>query len=104
MAINLDQMILKILQCNSSYYSLIEGIVAYKNKEMQNSWECFSKHAELGNLIAIYWKGVYVLDIKKNKKLANQLFQKAADRGHAKAQVRYAISLSDDDVILIIRK
>ncbi|CAG8644172.1 3755_t:CDS:1, partial [Funneliformis caledonium] len=53
---------------------------------MQKAWECFSKRAELDNLSAIYWKGVYVLDIEKNEKLANQLFQDAADRGHAKAQ------------------
>ncbi|KAF0528700.1 kinase-like protein [Gigaspora margarita] len=76
-----------------------EGVRAHKEHNRQKAWECFRKHADLDNPTAIYWKGYYYLEgyvVEKNQELANKLFKIAADKGDARAQVRYALSLTND--------
>lgn len=61
----------------------------------EKAWNCFCDNAEMGNSIAKYWKGLYLLEghISKDLKKAIQLFKEAADDNFPLAQLRYAFTL-----------
>ncbi|CAG8548318.1 1758_t:CDS:2 [Gigaspora margarita] len=76
-----------------------DGIKEHKAKNYKVSWECFVGHADLGNNVAKYWKGYYLLtglNGQKNPEAALRLFKEAADNGVADAQLRYAFALIEN--------
>lgn len=82
-----------------SRITIQEGIIAHKNKNMELAWECFNYHANLGNILAKYWKGYYLWEgycCEKDKLEAAKLFKEAADDGIPEAQLRYAFTLTEN--------
>ncbi|CAG8833965.1 40103_t:CDS:2, partial [Gigaspora margarita] len=76
-----------------------DGIKAHKAKGYKKAWECFKGHAKLGNNMAKYWQGYYLLNgtgIKKDHIGALRLFKEAADAGVPDAQLRYAFALLEN--------
>ncbi|CAG8722074.1 6503_t:CDS:2, partial [Acaulospora morrowiae] len=72
---------------------LEEGIKAHKLKDFSTALSVFKIHAELGDPVAKYWKGVYLLEGyagEKNIPKAIELFKEAADENNSNAQLRYA--------------
>ncbi|KAF0426246.1 kinase-like protein [Gigaspora margarita] len=80
-----------------------DGIKAHKAKEYKKAWECFEGHAKLGNNMAKYWQGYYLLNgtgVKKDHTEALRLFKEAADAGVPDAQLRYAFALLENKINL----
>ncbi|KAF0429940.1 kinase-like protein [Gigaspora margarita] len=76
-----------------------DGIKAHKAKGYKKAWECFKGHAKLGNNMAKYWQGYYLLNgkgVKKDHIGALRLFKEAADAGVPDAQLRYAFALLEN--------
>ncbi|CAG8719977.1 11916_t:CDS:2 [Rhizophagus irregularis] len=72
------------------------GLEAHKDGNYKKAWDIFETNADVGDMLAKYWKGYYYLVgiyINKNKSKAMKLFKKAADAGNADAQLRYAFCL-----------
>ncbi|GBB84100.1 hypothetical protein RclHR1_10730003 [Rhizophagus clarus] len=77
-----------------------EGLQAHKEGNYEKAWECFEANSNVGDILAIYWKGYYYLEgkhVTKNKSKAMELFKRAADAGNADAQLRYAFCLIDKE-------
>ncbi|CAG8763054.1 9664_t:CDS:2 [Acaulospora morrowiae] len=85
-----------------------EGIKLHQSNDPQKrivAWECFITYDFLGNSLATYWKGYYLLegyytdkqrteDQKNNDRdRAKELFKIAADKGIINAQFYYAVCL-----------
>ncbi|CAG8677249.1 17695_t:CDS:2, partial [Gigaspora margarita] len=85
----------------SSIPSLEDGIKAHNKKNIDLAWECFSIHADLGDFIAKYWKGLYLKEgyykNEKNLTEAIKLFKEAADENVPEAQLHYALEMKDID-------
>ncbi|KAF0495991.1 kinase-like protein [Gigaspora margarita] len=79
---------------------LKEGIDMHKKKEYKSSWECFKQNAELGDPLAKFWIGYYLLygyHGEKDPIMARNYFKESADESnHAESQCRYAVSLLGD--------
>ncbi|RGB37275.1 kinase-like domain-containing protein [Rhizophagus diaphanus] len=76
--------------------SLEDGISAHRIGDREKAFECFEKHAEMGNNVAKYWLGYYYWEgrvVDKNLDKAVELFKEAADEGNPDAQLRYAFAL-----------
>lgn len=87
-----------------------DGILAHRNQNYKEAWECFNDHADLGYSLAKYWKGYYLekgFHVEKNEKEALEWIRQAADEGVPDAQFRYAIGLvtsvksSENDQIIL---
>ena len=81
---------------NSLINTIEDGIKAHKNNERLKAWHCFNYHANLGSMLAKYWKGYYLWEgyqCEKNEMEAAKLFKEAADDGVPDAQLRYAFTL-----------
>jgi TPR repeat protein len=79
------------------------NIKAMKTRSEQDykiCWECFNKHANIGNKTAMYWKGRYLWEgfVVKDQIEAKKLFKIAADAGIPEAQLEYAFAFDSDDL------
>jgi serine/threonine protein kinase len=75
-----------------------EGLQADKERNYEKAWKCFEQHANIGNMLAKYWKGFYYSQgyyVEKDQIKAKELFKEAADAEIPEAQVRYAFCLLD---------
>lgn len=43
-----------------SIITIEEGISAHIDHDRESAWRCFNYHADLGNMLAKYWKGYYL--------------------------------------------
>jgi len=80
--------------------SLEEGIKAHGSGNRKKAWACFKVHADLGDPNAMYWKGYYLLKGYggvKDEKEARELLKIAADEGITDAQLRYAITMPENE-------
>ncbi|CAG8532311.1 5460_t:CDS:2 [Acaulospora morrowiae] len=79
--------------------TLDEGIELHMKRDDESrkkAWECFSKHADLGNPKAKYWKGYYLWQgycVEKDMVKAQMLFKESADEGIVDGQLRYAFAI-----------
>ncbi|CAB4492588.1 kinase-like protein [Rhizophagus irregularis] len=79
---------------------LKDGLIAHRYGNYKSSWDIFAAHADVGDILAMHWKGYYYLQgiyIVKNKPKAMKLFKKAADAGNSDAQLRYAFCFYDKE-------
>ncbi|GET02864.1 kinase-like domain-containing protein [Rhizophagus clarus] len=77
-----------------------EGLQADKACNHEKAWKCFEQHANIGDMLAKYWQGLYYLQgyhVEKNPIKAKELFKEAADAGISEAQVHYAFCLLDEN-------
>lgn len=85
-----------------SIITIEEGISAHIDHDRESAWRCFNYHADLGNMLAKYWKGYYLWEgygCGKDKFKAAKLFKEAADYGIPEAQLRYAFTHIAEDSI-----
>ncbi|CAJ0912999.1 10514_t:CDS:2, partial [Entrophospora sp. SA101] len=79
------------------------------DESRKQAWKYFEYHSDtLNNFTAKYWKGYYLLEglggVKKDPKMAMELFKEAADNDVASAQFHYAFLISqnaDNDLSLV---
>ncbi|PKC14315.1 kinase-like protein [Rhizophagus irregularis] len=75
-----------------------EGLQANKECNYEKAWKCFEQHANIGDMEAKYWQGLYYSQgyyVERDQIKAKELFKEAADTGNSEAQVRYAFCLLD---------
>ncbi|CAI2180016.1 4798_t:CDS:2 [Funneliformis geosporum] len=79
-----------------------EGLTSHEKGDHKTAWDCFNKHASIGNSRAKYWKAYYLqngMHVQKNHHEAVELYKQAADAGVPEAQYCYARSLIENDTL-----
>ncbi|CAG8532543.1 14074_t:CDS:2 [Funneliformis mosseae] len=80
----------------------IEGLTSHEKEDHETAWDCFNKHASIGNSRAKYWKAYYLqngIHVQKNHHEAVELYKQAADVGVPEAQYYYATSLIENNTL-----